>query len=123
LSLCTFSYEDHRERGKYDRYPVRQAANKYIDFFQLEGLEGLMKLRKLYLTRNRIQVLEGLHNNRNLQVGRYNQNLLKTERHFVIFYLVIFHTLLAEVEIFDSEIISSLHFCCGSNESRLLSEI
>jgi hypothetical protein len=57
-----------------------------------------MKLRKLYLTRNRIQVLEGLHNNRNLQVGRYNQNLLKTERHFY-FYLVIFHTLLAEVEV------------------------
>jgi hypothetical protein len=33
-----------------------------------KGLEELVHLRKLYLTRNRIQVLEGLHNNKKLQV-------------------------------------------------------
>jgi hypothetical protein len=33
-----------------------------------KGLEELVHLKKLYLTRNRIQVLEGLHYNKKLQV-------------------------------------------------------
>jgi hypothetical protein len=41
---------------------------KMISFMICKGLEELVHLRKLYLTRNRIQVLEGLHNNKKLQV-------------------------------------------------------
>jgi alanine racemase len=41
---------------------------KMISSMISKGLEELVHLRKLYLTRNRIQVLEGLHNNKKLQV-------------------------------------------------------
>ena len=43
----------------------------------MNGLENLKKLRKLYLAKNKIQVLEGLLENRHLEVNNHIMKVLK----------------------------------------------
>ena len=50
----------------------------------MSGFEKLKKLKKLYLTRNRIQVLEGLLENRSLEELHVDRQLLRPGEHFVM---------------------------------------
>ena len=50
----------------------------------MSGFEKLKKLRKLYLTRNKIQVLEGLLENKMLEEVHVDRQLLRPGEHFVM---------------------------------------
>ena len=50
----------------------------------MSGFDKLKKLRKLYLTRNKIQVLEGLLENKMLEEVHVDRQLLRPGEHFVM---------------------------------------
>ena len=50
----------------------------------MSGFDKLKKLRKLYLTRNKVQVLEGLLENKMLEELHVDRQLLRPGEHFVM---------------------------------------
>ena len=50
----------------------------------MSGFDKLKKLRKLYLTRNKVQVLEGLLENKMLEEVHVDRQLLRPGEHFVM---------------------------------------